>query len=448
MKRLQLSRRAMLRGMGAAIALPFLEAMLPVGTRGNLFADELPPAPRRLLYYYVPNGIHMPAWRPGPSGPLSTLPATLEPLAAWRDQLLVLSNLANRNAIDSVAGDHARGTGAFLTASLPRRADGDNIYNGISVDQAAAQAIGGATPFASLQLGMEGGSSLGDCDSGYSCAYSRNISWASPTTPLPKMTSPLVVFDRLFGGVDPALTQAEVARRRRNQGSILDYVMEEAARMQTVLGASDRGRLDEYLTAVREVETRLSAPDRESVCGAVAIPTGYVTDIPAYSRVMNELMVLALQCDMTRVVTFMLGNGGSNRTFPWLDISGAHHEISHHQDVPDNLARLATINRWEIEQFAHLVGLLHNSVEPDGSTLLDHTIAMFSSEISDGNRHNHDDLPVLLAGRGGGAITPGRHINYASEQPIANLFVSMLNAVGVETTSFGADSTGPLAELA
>jgi hypothetical protein len=446
-RRLELSRRALLRGAGAAIAMPFLEAMVPHGTRGALFATELPPAPQRLVFYYVPNGMHMADWRPAESGPLDVLPPTLEPLAAHTSRLLVLSNLANRNAIDSVAGDHARGTGAFLTARLPTRADGDGVYNGISADQVVANGLAGATPFASLQLGMEGGSSLGDCDSGYSCAYSRNISWASPTTPLPKLTSPSVLFERLFGGADPALSAQEVARRRRNQLSILDHVLEDATRLHARLGASDRARLDEYLTSVRSVEETMTALERESACGTVEIPPDYAVDVPAYSRVMNDLMVLALQCDLTRVVTFMLGNGGSNRTYPWLGVTGAHHEISHHQDIPENFDRLRLINRWEVEQLAHLLGSLESAIEPDGGSLLDRTLVFFSSEISDGNRHNHNDLPVLLAGGGGGITTGGRHVAYGEERPIANLFVSLINAAGVPVDSFGADGTAPLEGL-
>lgn len=448
MSRLVLSRRTLLRGLGAAIALPMLEAMLPLGTRGNLFASEIEAPPRRLVFYYVPNGIHMSAWRPAQSGAVWSPSTILEPITALQPKMTVISGLANRNAVDSVAGDHARGTGAFLTARLPRRSDGEDIAAGVSVDQLAAEAIGTQTPFASLQFGMEGGTSVGDCDSGYSCAYSRNISWASETTPMPKMTSPAVIFDRLFGGADPALSQVELARRRQNRMSLLDYAAEETTRIRGLLGASDQAKLDEYLTAIRSVETQLESLDQATACGDLTLPENPSVDLEAYSRAMNELMAMALSCDLTRVVSFMFGNGGSNRTFPNLGIADAHHQVSHHQDLVENFDKLAQIDRFEVAQFAHLAGLLDATVEPDGSTLLDHTAALFSSEISDGNRHNHDDLPVLLAGALGGAIAPGRHLVTAGEQPIANLYVSLLQGVGLDVSAFGGDGTGPLDGLA
>ena len=445
-RRFTLSRRAFLGGAAAMIGLPYLEAMWPGGRNGAVLASEGPRA-TRLLYYYVPNGMHMASWTPATTGADFALTPILSPLAPVRDDISVLTNVSNRNAIDSVAGDHARGTGSFLTARLPRRSEGDDIENGISVDQVAASAVGGEDRFASLQLGMEGGLSIGSCDSGYSCAYSRNISWAGPATPLPKMTSPTVVFDRLFGGVDPELTQLEIARRRQYRRSVLDYAMDDAARLQTRLGATDRAKVDEYLTAVRELELRIDRLATDACGTDVTVPENWLVDIPAYSRIMNELMVLALQCEMTHVVSFMLGNGGSNRSYDFIGVSGFHHEISHHQNRPENFEKLEAIDTWEVEQLSHLLQRMKSVENPDGTTLLDDSLVFFSSEIEDGNAHRHTNLPIVLAGGGGGTIAQGRHLRFEPERPIADLFITMLGAVGVDVESFGGDGTAPIDEL-
>lgn len=447
MRRFRLSRRAFLGGAAATVSLPFLEAMLPSGRAGAVYASEIPVQPN-LLFYYVPNGMHMASFTPPDTGPGWTITPILEPLAAHRDRLTVLSGLANRNAIDSVAGDHARGTGAFLTARLPRKTEGEDIQNGISVDQVAAQAIGSSSHFASLQLGMEAGSSVGSCDSGYSCAYSNNISWAGPATPLAKMTSPAVVLERLFGGYDEQLTQVEVARRRQHRASVLDYVLEESQALHANLGATDQAKLDEYLTGVRELELRIDRLGAEA-CGELpTVPDTWLSELPAYSGIMNDLMVMALDCGLTHIISFMLGKGGSNRTYEFLGVSGAHHEISHHQNREENFEKLEVIDRWEVAQLADLLTKMRAVTMPDDSTLLDHSLVFFSSEIEDGNAHRHTNLPVLLAGGGSGAVSPGRHIRFEEEVPIANLFLSMLGAVGVDMDAFGRDGTGPIADLA
>jgi hypothetical protein len=443
----RLTRRALLGGAGVALAIPALESLLP---RKAARAGGSP-IPRRMVVWYVPNGINgatANAWRPTAEGAGYALTPMLAPLGALRSEVLVLSGLANRPAQASYGGtndgpgDHARGTGCFLTNARLVKTEGTGIRAGISMDQVAAAAVGMATRFPSLQLGVDGGGATGGCDSGYSCAYARNISWASPTTPLPKLTNPITVFDRLFAAGESAALQA---RRRAYQASVLDYVRGDATRLQGAVGASDRAKLDEYLTAVRELERRVMMTG-----GAVCMTPPRPVEGLAFAEhvaVMNQLMAMALRCDLTRVVTFMLGNAGSGRDYSFIGASGAHHELSHHQSDPDKLQKLERIGTWEVRQFAGLLAQLQAMREPDGSSVLDHTAALFSSEIADGNGHWHYGLPALLAGRCGGQLNPGRHVSYASEQPIANLFVAMLRAVGADVMNFGLEGTRPLANL-
>lgn len=438
-----ISRRTLLRGLGASLALPALEAMEPSIAHAQAMGA---PAPRRLLAYYVPCGIHMPAWRPsGGTGPLATLPPMLSSFEALKQDILVLSRVSNRPAIPDGPGDHASGTGAFLTAAHPFKTEGADIRNGISVDQAAAAHLGQYTTYASLQLGSEGGGATGNCDSGYSCAYARNISWAGPQTPLPKETNPQAVFDRLFSGVDPRETSEARRKRKLYRLSVLDFVRDDTQRLQNKLGRTDRRKMDEYLTGVRELETRINMAEETPVCDPGARPEN-AGDIRARVRIMTDLMVLAFKCDMTRVITFMLGNAGSNRVYDFLGIGEGHHELSHHQNNAANHQKLQQIGTWEVEQFAYLVQQLKAAPEGNGS-ILDNSVLLFSSEIEDGNSHSHIDMPVLLAGKGGGAWRTGRHIRFAQEQTFGNMFISMLGTVGVNTPTFGLDGTQPLPEL-
>ncbi|MDH3685066.1 MAG: DUF1552 domain-containing protein [Myxococcales bacterium] len=433
-----LSRRTFLRGTGACIGLPLLDAMIPALTRAQ------PVPTRRLLTYYVPNGIHMPSWTPATAGSGFALPPILQPLSAVQNQLLVLTGLANQPAEPDGPGDHAAGTGSFLTCTHVVKTSGTDIRNGISMDQVAAQAIGASTALPSLQLGTDGGGGTGDCDSGYSCAYTRNISWAGPVTPLAKEVSPQGAFDRLFRGAGLELTPEERERRKRLRLSVLDTVIDDANRLQSDLGGADRQKLDEYLTAVRELERRVEDVDPNETCDATA--PGDPTDIRDRSRAMSDVMVKAFECDLTRIISFMLGNAGSNQTYPFLGIGDGHHQISHHQNQPSNFAQLETIDTWEIGEFAYLLEQLAAIQEPDGS-LLDNSLVFFSSEIEDGNSHRHRNLPVLLAGGGGGTVDSGRHVVYENYPPIANLFIAMLNALDVPATTFGDDGTGPLGGL-
>jgi hypothetical protein len=428
------SRRAFLRGAGVTLALPLLPSLLPRAAR----SDDAPPV--RLVFWYVANGIHMPAWRPTRTGEGYDLPTILEPLAGVQGHVSVLSGLTNLAGRFNLPGDHARGTGCFLTCERPELTSDATIRNGISVDQVAAQALGDATLFPSLQLGLESGGSTGNCDSGYSCAYTRNISWADAQTPLPKLHDPRVVFDRLFAGLEGADPEA-AERRRALRLSVLDAVREDATRLQGRASAADRAKLDQYLTGVREVERRIEDFD-PGVCAVPERPAD--GDVPARAAAMNELMTVALQCDLTRFVSYMFANGGSGRSHTWIDgAAGNHHSISHHQNDPEQHARLVAINRWEVAVFADFIQRLADAEDAAGGRLIDNTLVVFGSEISDGNRHNHDDLPTLLAGAGGGAVRAGRHLDLRGE-PVANLYLAMLRAVGVERATFGMDGTRAL----
>jgi hypothetical protein len=310
----------------------------------------------------------------------------------------------------------------------------------VSLDQVIAQEIGGATTLPSVQLGAEGGGSSGNCDSGYSCAYARNVSWAGPATPLAKETNPQNAFDRLFQGADAQLSAEERERRRLLRLSILDAVREDARLLRLDLGPTDRRKLDEYLTGVRELEQRIAATTG-SAC--VATEPEPASDHRERVRAMVDVMVLAFRCDVTRVITFMQANAGSNQTYPWLGVNDGHHQVSHHQNDPANHAALQAIDTWEVEQFASLLQQLAAIQEPGGS-LLDSALVFFSSEIEDGDAHRHTNMPVLLAGRGGGAVSPGRHLRWSSERRVADLFLTILSAFGIARPSFGLDGTAPL----
>jgi len=437
--RAPLSRRALLRGAGVALGLPLLEAMWP----RRAFAQSL--APRRFVACYVPCGIHMAAFTPRAAGRDFDLTPILAPLAQVRGAVNVLTGLANLPARPDGAGDHAAGTGSFLTARHVRKTDGANIQNGISLDQRIAQVVGGATALPSLVLGIEGGGGVGGCDSGYACAYSRNISWLGEATPAGQETSPRAAFDRVFGDLR-AEESPELARRRRlYKRSVLDFVMEDARGLQAQLGASDRLKLDEYLTGVRELERRIDQPVDAQACMLPSEPES-PRDVRDTVALMTDLIVYALQCDRTRVASFMLGNGGSNRAYPFLGVPEGHHELSHHQDNPENHRKLTLIDTWEVEQWARLLTRMAETPEGDGS-LLDNSLIFWSSEIEDGNAHRHTNLPILLAGAAGGALETGRHLVFADAPPLARLFVSCLNLMGVPDPTFGDDGDGPLQGL-
>ncbi|MCY1082730.1 DUF1552 domain-containing protein [Archangium lansingense] len=442
MKNFKLSRRTLLRGMGALMALPVLEQMKP----SVAWAAEPGAVPRRLAVFYVPCGIYMPNWTPKGTGRSWTLSPTLQPLAPVKDDLLVLSGLSHEPGRPDRFGHHAAGTGAFLSCVKVNYTDEmSEVRAGISMDQIAAKALRTQTRLPSLELGNDGGDGTGSCDANFSCAYARNISWAGPTSPRAKETNPQAVFDRLFASFDPDATRAQIERRKAYEQSILDFVNEDARALKQQLGTRDQRKLDEYFTSVRELELRVAALDQQAPTCSKGPRPERTQDVREKTKVMCDLMVLAFQCDLTRVATFMLGNGRSDRVYDFLGLTSGHHTYSHHQHHSENHAALAKIDRWELEQFSYLLQRM-KSVQEGEATLLDNSLVYFGSEVADGNSHGHSDMPVVLAGRGGGAVTPGRHVRYGG-RPIANLFISMLGAVGVDVDRFGDDGTGPLSQL-
>ncbi|MCL6503655.1 MAG: DUF1552 domain-containing protein [Pirellulales bacterium] len=441
----RLSRRTVLRGVGTALSLPLLEAMLPA----RAFADGQPlPYPNRMAFFYVPNGVHMPHWTPSATGTEFELPPILEPLAPLRHQILVLSGLTADKARPNGdgPGDHARALAAFLTGCQPKKTDGADIRVGISVDQFAAARVGQHTRFPSLELGCEQGAQSGNCDSGYSCAYSSSASWKTESTPVAKEINPRLVFDRLFASQRPGESEAERARRVSRERSILDLVREDARDLAAQLGAKDRRKLDEYLTSVRELEQRINRASGQTPADVgLPRPDGIPADYAEHIRLMCDLLALAWQADLNRIATFLVANEGSNRSYAFINVPEGHHDLSHHGGNAEKQAKISKINVFHMTQFAHFLQRLAATPEGDG-TLLDHAMIVYGSGIGDGNAHNHDNLPILVAGRGCGTLSPGRHVRYPRETPLNNLWLSMLDRVGAGTDRLG-DSTGRLEDL-
>lgn len=444
-----ISRRTVLRGLGTVMALPALEAMAPsvLAASGSASATAAAQAPRRMAFIYVPNGAHMADWTPAAEGPGFALPSILQPLESVREHVSVLTGLTCDKARPNGdgPGDHARAASAFLTGAQARKTAGSNFRSGMSVDQAAAARVGDRTRLPSLELGIERYRGSGNCDSGYSCVYEHTISWRNPTSPLPTEVDPKLVFDRLFAERpnDPARL-----KRSRLRASVLDAVLDDARGLERRLGGADRQKLDQYLSCVREIEQRIaraeSLPPVPPPPGAVK-PQSVPADLTEHLRLMSDLMVLAFQTDVTRVITCMFAREGSNLKYEMVGVSEGHHELSHHRNDPEKHAKIRSINTFHIEQLAYLLGKLKSVPEGDG-TLLDNCMIAYGSGNSDGNRHNHDDLPVLLAGRGGGSIKSGRHVRYPKETPLNNLWLAMLNRMDVHLPALG-DSTGLLEGL-
>jgi hypothetical protein len=403
-----------------------------------------------MAFIFVPNGIHLPDWTPQLEGYGYDLPQILSPLAPVQDDVMVISGLTHDKgrANGDGPGDHARSASVFLTGAQPRK--GETILrSGVSVDQVAAQAAGQATRFASLELGIEPGRSAGNCDSGYSCAYSSNISWSSEATPVGKEVDPRLVFRRLFGDGTPAGVDKHAQRREALQQSILDYVSEDAQRLQSRLGRNDRRKVDEYLDGVRDVERRIQRVDQgfdvsEDV--DYPIPAGIPKDYGDHIRLMCDMMVLAFQTDRTRISTFMFADAGSNRSYRHIGVGEGHHSLSHHGGDSTKHEKLRRINHFHVEQLAYLLQKLKSTPDGDHGSLLDNSMICYGSAISDGDRHNNENLPILLAGGGGGQIDSGRHIRVAPETPMCNLYLSMLDRFGTPVDFVG-DSTGKLSEL-
>jgi hypothetical protein len=434
-----LSRRAVLRGAGTAVALPLLDAMLPRG-----IGAEKVTAPRRLAFIYSPNGAVMPHWTPKKEGIDFELPACLAPMKEYRDDMIVFSGLTcdKARANGDGAGDHARASGAFLTGAQPKKTAGANFQTGLSADQLAAQQLGDRTRLPSLELAVEKYRGAGNCDSGYSCVYEHTLSWRDAFTPVPPEVNPRQVFDRLFADKpnDP-----EAVARNELRASVLDAVLDDAKDLSRRLGGSDKKKLDQYLSSVRELEKRIARVDPLSpsvLPDDVSRPAGVPADLTEHIRLLCDLMVLAFQTDTTRISTFMLGREGSEQKYRMVGVNEGHHTISHHMNRPDNLDKLKLINTYLVSQLAYLTGKLKSVKEGDG-TLLDHCMIAFGSAIADPNRHAHHDLPLLLVGRGGGTIKPGRHIRHKSETPLTNLWLAMLGRAGAKADKLG-DSTAVL----
>jgi hypothetical protein len=433
-----ISRRALLRGAGAAVALPWLDAMVPA------FASPLRAGPPlRMGFLYTPNGKNMADWTPSAEGAEYELPAILQPLKEVREDLLVLTGLTADKARPhgDGGGDHARALGAFLTGAQPRKTDGTDIRAGISTDQVAAAAIGEQTRLSSLEIGCEAGAMAGNCDSGYSCVYSSTMSWRSATQPLPKEVNPKSVFDRLFGSG----STAERAKMREERQSVIDLVREDYKELNAKVGKSDQQKLDQYITSIRDIEARLqraaSLPEVKPPDGA-SRPAGIPPSMEEHIRLMADLMALAFQSDVTRVATFVVANEGSNKPYAFIGVPEGHHDLSHHGGNKEKMAKIAKINTFHVKQFAHLIGRLKSVKEGEG-TLLDHCMIAYGSANSDGNAHNHDNLPILLAGKGGGSIKTGRHVRFPKETPLNNLWLALLLRMGVKHETLG-DSTGVL----
>lgn len=438
-----ISRRTALRGLGTAVALPWLEAMAPAAGLATSTA------PKRMAFFYVPNGVHMADWTPTGGGANFQIPEILRPLSPFQDDLLVLTGLrqSGAEAHGDGPGDHARSLASFLTGTHPLKTAGFGIRAGVSVDQYAAQKVGKATRFPSIELGIDRGAQAGNCDSGYSCAYSSNISWRSASTPMAKEINPQFVFERLFAGQLSRETAEARAKREKYRKSILDFVAEDARQLRAKLGQVDRQKVDEYLTSVRELEGRLARTDKAADVDLRGYPRphGVPRDNREHIRLMFDVLALAFQTDATRISTFVFANEGSTKSYKFIGVPEGHHDLSHHGKDPEKQAKIKKINTYHIEQFAYFLAKLKSIREGDGS-VLDHSTIVYGSGISDGDRHNHDDLPILVAGKGGGAIKPGRHVVYPKNTPLNNLYLSILERVGAPAHSLG-DSTGPLPSL-
>lgn len=427
------------------MSLPLLEAMLPL----TAMAQSIRPKTTRMAFMFVPNGIDMANWTPTYEGSLGVLPPILEPLGDLKSKLNILTGLTQQNAfaLGDGPGDHARSTATWLTGVHVKKTAGSDIRAGISADQVAAMYLGKQTRYASLEIGCERGAQAGDCDSGYSCAYSSNISWRGESTPNAKEVNPRLVFERLFGSGTAEDAESRL-RRQQYRLSILDFVNEDASKLRNQLGAKDQQKLDEYLTAVREIEQRLQRIEtgqmKEALAGATR-PTGIPSDFGEHIRLMGDMMVLAFQADLTRVCTFMYANDGSNRPYPMIGVADGHHDVSHHGHNPEKLTKKQKIDRFHSEQLAYVLRKLDSVKELDGS-LLDHSVIVYGAGISDGDRHNHDDLPILVAGGASGTLKTGRHVKYPNHTPMNNLFLSMLDRVGCPMDKLG-DSTGKLQGL-
>jgi hypothetical protein len=448
-----LTRRHFLRGLGASIALP---AFASLGTGTLLGAGGLPKpgvtatgAPLRTAFVFFPNGAIPSAWWPKEEGTGFTSTPTLAPLESFRKRIQVLGELDHKEAVGGVdgGGDHARGNGVFLTGVRLKKSATD-LRAGVSIDQVIAQGVGHLTRFPSLELTCDAVRNSGACDSGYACAYQHNISWRSASTPMSAEPNPRMVFERLFGAGDPGQRAANFRRRQAEQRSVLDFVLEDARGMQRRLGTRDKEKLEEYLTGVREIESRIERAERFGAVKepGVEAPSGIPADHAQHIRLMYDMMVLAFQTDSTRVATLLLAHDGSNRSFPEIGIPEGHHDLSHHFDSEEKIRKVAEIDRWYVTQFARFLERLESTRDVDGQSLLHNSMIVYGGGNADANRHTHSNLPLILAGAGGGTLAPGRFVKHGSK-PTTNLFLSLADRMGVQKLDRFGDSTGRLAGI-
>lgn len=447
------SRRNFLRGFGAAVTLPALEAfrnpLMAATTAGREIATTASGAPLRMAYLYAPNGVNVEKWRPKGTTSGYKMGETFGAMEKHREDFQIFTGFEQNNARrgEDGGGSHARANAVFLTSARPKKTAGSDIRVGISVDQLAANAVAEKTRFASLELSTSGVHKSGQCDSGYSCAYQFNLSWRSETQPMTPESKPRAVFERLFGAGDSQERGQSLGQRLASKKSVLDFIQNDAKALHRSLGRTDQHKLDEYLTGVREIEKQIEKAESLGipVDPGVGAPGEY-TSFEEHLHMMFDMMVLAFKTDSTRVTSFMMSHDGSNRSFGEIGVNDGHHSISHHKNKKENLDKIAKIDEFYLTQLAYFLERMKTTEDVDGKSLLHNSMVVYGSAISDGNRHDHGDLPIILAGNGGGAFSPGRHVDLGEEVPLANLYLRMLNEFGVNERRFG-DSTGVLKKI-
>ena len=454
MKSQAVSRRGFLRGFGAALSLPALESFRPLmaaTTAGRAIATTASGAPLRMAYLYIPNGVNLDHWRPKGTSSGYKMGESFASMEKHRQDFQIFTGFEQKNAMagGDGPGDHARGTAAFLTSARPRKTSGSDIQLGISADQVAANAIAAHTRLPSLELSTDGVRKSGNCDSGYSCAYQFNLSWRSENQPMTPESNPRAVFERLFGAGSSGERAKSLGQRLASKKSVLDFIQDDAKALHRHLGRTDRRKLEEYLTGVREIEKQVEKAEALGLPADPGVPApkgGKPDNHGEHLRLMLDMMVLAFKTDTTRVSTFLMAHDGSNRSFSEIGVNDGHHNLSHHRGSKENLAKIAKIDAFYMAQLSYFLGKLKETEDVDGKSLLHNSMIVYGGCISDGDRHNHNDLPILLAGHGGGAFKPGRHVDLGEDVPLANLYLRMLKEFGLNEKRFG-DSTGALSKV-
>jgi hypothetical protein len=444
-----LSRRTMLRGVGTALALPLFDSMLPALRAADKNAAAMPPV--RMAFVYVPNGIIPAAWTPAKEGAGFEFNRSMKPIEAYRENITVLTGLAqvNGRALGDGAGDHARAGATWLTGVHPSKTEGVGIHAGVSADQIAAKEFAKSTQLASLEVGLDSPTLAGGCDSGYSCAYTNTISWRGPSTPMPMEMNPRALFERLFGDGDSTDPAARM-KSLKDQGSILDYLTGDIDRMESSLGARDRSKLTEYLESIRDIERRIQKAEEQNATMKVPVierPAGVPAEFEDHAKLMMDMQVIAFQADLTRVITFMIAHEGSSRSYRQIGVSDGHHPCTHHQNDPEKIEKTTKIDTYHVKLLSYYLDKFKSTQDGDGS-LLDHSMILYGSSISDGNAHTHHNLPLALIGGARGQLKGNRHIKFPDETPMNNLLLTMLGKANVPTPEILGDSTSKvLAEV-